>query len=269
MPVATLTEQTNETQKYRDRPVGGRNTGRRWIWTLPVGPATGHDPVRPVGWQHCRCARPTATRNAGGQPVNLGIPEGEAATRRHIEAGLKAGEIDPITGRKVLYYHDPMVPGKKFEAPGKSPFMDMMLVPAYAGGEGTDASTVTVSPRIQQNLGLRTGEVTEGRLAPEILAVGAIAWNERDQVVVQARAMGFVEKLHVRATLDPVARGKPCSTSTCRIGSRRRKISWRCGGCAAAISPLWSMPRGNACARRAWTRRRSGWSKRATPCRRA
>jgi Cu(I)/Ag(I) efflux system membrane fusion protein len=141
-------------------------------------------------------------------PSTWGIPEGEAATRRHIESGLKAGEIDPVTGRKVLYYHDPMVPGKKFEIPGKSPFMDMMLVPAYAGGEGADASTVTVSPRIQQNLGLRTGEVSEGRLAPEIQAVGAIAWNERDQVIVQARALGFVEKLHVRATLDPVAKGQ-------------------------------------------------------------
>ncbi len=149
-----------------------------------------------------------AAATATVDPSTWGIPEGEAATRRHIEAGLKGGEVDPVTGRRVLYYHDPMVPGKKFEVPGKSPFMNMMLVPAYAGGEGADASTVTVSSRIQQNLGLRTGEVTEGRLAPEILAVGALAWNERDQVVVQARSMGFVEKLHVRATLDPVARGQ-------------------------------------------------------------
>ena len=138
-------------------------------------------------------------------PSTWGVPQGEAATRRHIKDGLKAGEVDPVTGRKVLYYHDPMVPGKKFETPGKSPFMDMMLVPAYAGSEGADAGTVTVSPRIQQNLGLRTGEVTEGTLAPEVLAVGAIAWNERDQVLVQARAMSFVVKLHVRAMLDRVA----------------------------------------------------------------
>jgi len=88
-----------------------------------------------------------------------------------------------------------MVPGKKFEAPGKSPFMDMMLVPAYAGGDGADASTVTISPRIQQNLGLRIGEVTEGVSASEISAVGAIAWNERDQAIVQARAQGTYERM--------------------------------------------------------------------------
>jgi Cu(I)/Ag(I) efflux system membrane fusion protein len=36
-----------------------------------------------------------------------------------------------------------------------------------------------------------------------------VAWNERDQQVVAARAMGFVEKLHVRATLDRVSAGAP------------------------------------------------------------
>jgi len=32
--------------------------------------------------------------------------------------------------RKVLYWHDPMVPGTRFDKPGKSPFMDMQLVPS-------------------------------------------------------------------------------------------------------------------------------------------
>lgn len=142
-------------------------------------------------------------------PSTWGIPEGEAATRRHIEAGLKGGDVDPVTGRNILYYHDPMVPGKKFEAPGKSPFMDMMLVPAYAGAQGADSGTVSVSPRIQQNLGLRIGEVVSGQLATEVSAVGTVAWNERGQFVVQARATGFIEKLHVRAALDHVGKGQP------------------------------------------------------------
>src|ERR1700682_4180828 len=50
--------------------------------------------------------------------------------------GAKPGDVDPTTGKKVLYWHDPMVPGQKFDKPGKSPFMDMQLVPAYAGGDG-------------------------------------------------------------------------------------------------------------------------------------
>jgi len=41
-------------------------------------------------------------------PTNWGIPEGEDATRRHMASGLKAGDTDPETGLKILYYHDPM-----------------------------------------------------------------------------------------------------------------------------------------------------------------
>ena len=137
------------------------------------------------------------------------IAAGEAATRRHITAGIKAGDTDPDTGRRILYYHDPMVPGNKFDKPAKSPFMDMMLVPVYAGGSEDDQGKVTVSPRIQQNLGLRTAEVTAGRLTLEVSAVGSIAFNERDQAIVQARATGYVERLHVRATLDRVTVGQP------------------------------------------------------------
>lgn len=151
-----------------------------------------------------------ATSNAAMEdPSTWTISKGEAATRRHIKNTIKAGDIDPITGRKILYYHDPMVPGKKFQAPGKSPFMDMMLVPAYVGSEGADASTITVSARIQQNIGLRTTPVVEGTLGPQVSTVGSIAYNERDQAIVQARAMGYVEKLHVRATLDRVTKDQP------------------------------------------------------------
>ena len=137
------------------------------------------------------------------------IAAGEQATRRHIKDGIKAGDTDPMNGEKVLYYHDPMVPGKRFDAPAKSPFMDMMLVPVYAGASGVDGSNVTVSPRVQQNLGLRTADVVEGTLSPQLQAVGSIAFNERDQSVIQARATGFIEKLYVRATLDAVRAGQP------------------------------------------------------------
>ncbi|MBA2676144.1 efflux RND transporter periplasmic adaptor subunit [Ramlibacter sp.] len=144
---------------------------------------------------------------AQAMAVPQGIPEGEDATRRHIAARLKAGDTDPATGRRILYYHDPMVPGKKFDAPGKSPFMNMMLVPAYADADA-DQGRVSVSPRMQQNLGIRTAPVAEGALAAELTATGSIAFNEREQAVIQARASGYVERLHVKATLDRVARGQ-------------------------------------------------------------
>ena len=141
--------------------------------------------------------------------VPQGVAQGEEATRRHMATGIKAGDVDPVVGRKVLYYHDPMSPATKFDKPAKSPFMDMMLVPVYADGGDADQGKISISPRVQQNLGVRTALVTQGALSPELTAVGNIAFNERDQATVQARAAGFVERLHVRATLDRVARGQP------------------------------------------------------------
>jgi Cu(I)/Ag(I) efflux system membrane fusion protein len=120
----------------------------------------------------------------------------------------KTGNAAATAGKKVLYWHDPMVPGQKFDQPGKSPFMDMQLVPVYAD-EGSDEGKVTISPRVQQNLGVRVAEVTKGVLAPKVEAVGSVAYNERSASVVQARSNGYVEKLHVRAPLDQVRKGEP------------------------------------------------------------
>lgn len=61
-------------------------------------------------------------------------------------------------GRKVLYWHDPMVPGYKSDKPGKSPFMDMQMVPVYEDEAG-GAAVVSVRPEVIQTLGVRTYKV--------------------------------------------------------------------------------------------------------------
>ncbi len=116
--------------------------------------------------------------------------------------------IDPASGRRVLYWHDPMVPGQRFDKPGKSPFMDMQLVPVYADA-GSDDGGISVSARQTQSLGLRTAAVSRAPLTPQFDASGSVDWNERGLAVIQARNTGFVEKLFVRATLDRVAKGQP------------------------------------------------------------
>jgi Cu(I)/Ag(I) efflux system membrane fusion protein len=152
---------------------------------------------------------------AGYGLYRLGVSQGtnrvepQAATATTVVGGgQKAGDTDPATGKKVLYWHDPMVPGQKFDKPGKSPFMDMQLVPVYAESDA-DPGTVAISPRVQQNLGVRTAEVRPGVLTNAVEAVGSAAYNERDVVMVQARSNGFIEKLYVRAPLDPVRQGQP------------------------------------------------------------
>jgi Cu(I)/Ag(I) efflux system membrane fusion protein len=111
-------------------------------------------------------------------------------------------------GRRVLYWYDPMVPEQHFDRAGKSPFMDMQLVPRYAD-EGGEQSGVTVDPAVAQNLGIRYAQVSHGPLAAAATASGVIAFNERDVAIVQARAGGFVERGYQRAVGDIVARGAP------------------------------------------------------------
>ncbi|BBB68784.1 hypothetical protein UNDYM_4531 [Undibacterium sp. YM2] len=117
---------------------------------------------------------------------------------------------DTGASKKVLYWHDPMVPGQKFDKPGKSPFMDMQLVPVYAdNADPASGNSVSINPRIQQNLGIRTASVVVGKLNAVVQAVGSVAYNERDVAVLQARSNGFVEKLYARAPLDLVRKGQP------------------------------------------------------------
>ena len=105
------------------------------------------------------------------------------------------------TGRKVLYWYDPMAPGTRFDKPGKSPFMDMDLVPRYADeGAGEEAGGVQISARQQQNLGVRTADVARRTLAQKLSAFGAVAIDERSVETVPARASGLIEKLYVNAS---------------------------------------------------------------------
>jgi len=113
-----------------------------------------------------------------------------------------------IGERKVLYWHDPMKPDVKFDKPGKSPFMDMQLVPVYAE-ESRDAATTVPQSRLTQSLGIRTAEVVRGALDLTFNVTGAIAVDERSLVTVQTRVNGVIEQLYVRAQYDPVARGTP------------------------------------------------------------
>src|SRR5437879_6205438 len=113
------------------------------------------------------------------------------AMSRMAQADPPAASGADASGRKILYWFDPMVPQQHFDKPGKSPFMDMQLVPKYAdetGGEGT----VLIDPRVAQNLGVRTAAAMAGSVERRIEAVGSVAWNERAVFVVQARSGGFV-----------------------------------------------------------------------------
>jgi membrane fusion protein, copper/silver efflux system len=108
---------------------------------------------------------------------------------------------------KPLYWYDPMQPNQHFDEPGKSPFMDMPLVPKYADESGDGG--VRVSPNTVQNLGIRVGHVESVALPSRWHAVGTVAFDERLLELVQARVDGYVTQLQVKAPFAHVARGQP------------------------------------------------------------
>jgi membrane fusion protein, copper/silver efflux system len=111
------------------------------------------------------------------------------------------------SSRPVLYWYDPMVPAQHFDKPGKSPFMDMQLLPKYAAD--VPAGGVKIDPAEVQNLGVRLATVERGALSNAVTTTGTIEFNERDVAVVQARAAGFVQRVYGRAPGDVVGAGAP------------------------------------------------------------
>jgi Cu(I)/Ag(I) efflux system membrane fusion protein len=109
--------------------------------------------------------------------------------------------------RKALYWYDPMVPDQHFDKPGKSPFMDMQLVPKYA--DEVAGGGVRIDPGLQQSVGMRTEEVKVGQLASTVRVPGALAWDLRQESVVSATTEGLVSWVQVKAPYTKVARGQP------------------------------------------------------------
>lgn len=114
----------------------------------------------------------------------------------------------PAPERTVLYWYDPMVPGQRFDRPGKSPFMDMALVPRYADEENA-ASGVGISTRQQQNLGMKTAKAQMRQMVSPFSAFATVSADERSVSVVPAPANGVVSKLFVNAQQQQVKAGEP------------------------------------------------------------
>lgn len=117
---------------------------------------------------------------------------------------------EPEPAKQVLYWYDPMQPSQHFDKPGKSPYMDMQLLPKYADGTGGGESDgLRIDPVAIQNLGVRFAIVERGPLARSVDAVGSIGFNQRDVAVIQARSSGFVTRVYARAPGDVIAADAP------------------------------------------------------------
>jgi Cu(I)/Ag(I) efflux system membrane fusion protein len=139
-----------------------------------------------------------------GISLALGVAGGYWFAHQRMSAVPVAAQEQKLNApdeRKALYWYDPMYPQQKFDKPGKSPFMDMQLVPQFASGT-EDRASVSIDPGLTQNLGLRFATVTRAVFESSLDVTGVLAFNERDVAVIQARTPGFVERVYAHAPGD-------------------------------------------------------------------
>jgi Cu(I)/Ag(I) efflux system membrane fusion protein len=128
----------------------------------------------------------------------------ESVSLKVSTSSMQSRSTVAASGAQPLYWYDPMVPTQHFDKPGKSPFMEMELIPKYAES-GTDEASIKIDPTIVQNLGVRLAVVERGPFLRPLEAVGSIVFNERNIAVIQARTSGFVTRVYARAPGDVLA----------------------------------------------------------------
>ncbi len=108
-------------------------------------------------------------------------------------------------------YHCAMHPYYISDKPGNCPICGMELIPmsqSAADASTTGATGVHIDPTTVQNMGVRTEEVSKRDLRTEIRTNGSVKVDESRLVVVNARVMGYVEKLRVNTTGQAVRKGQ-------------------------------------------------------------
>jgi len=139
-------------------------------------------------------------------------------TRGHAPAAEVAAAAAPGASgttpapRKLLYYRNPMGLPDTSPTPKKDP-MGMDYIPVYEGEEPASdpgsATLVRISTEKVQKLGVRTEAAAMRPLGRTVRASGRVEPDERRVSMISPKFEGYVERLHVNATGQPVAKGQP------------------------------------------------------------
>jgi Cu(I)/Ag(I) efflux system membrane fusion protein/cobalt-zinc-cadmium efflux system membrane fusion protein len=137
------------------------------------------------------------------------------AVCRRKASGTASGSAS-VQEKKVLYWYDPMKPEVHFDKPGKSPFMDMELVPKYAEeapAPGAAAvppgfSVVRIPLERRQEIGVTTAKVARRSVGGAVETNGVVAEDEGRVHAVNAKFSGYIERLFVDRTGQSVRRGQ-------------------------------------------------------------
>ncbi len=128
-----------------------------------------------------------------------------------------AAESKAPKARKLLYYRNPMGLADTSPTPKKDP-MGMDYIAVYEGEDDAAASAATggatatnqvrISTEKMQKLGVRTEAAAMRMLGKTLRVAGRVEPDERRVYSVTSKFEGFIERLHVNATGQAVAKGQ-------------------------------------------------------------
>jgi len=179
--------------------------------TEPMPPPPPTRPARRLGATALLATLAVGAAGGGGIVHLLG--------HRHADEHADHGMAATKAPEKKQLYQCPMHPTIVQDHPGDCPICGMKLVPmddASAAGEkpAADAekveglAAVTIEPRRQQLIGLRTAEAARGTVGGSWRTNGRVAVDETRVRHVNVKVGGFVERIYVDFTGKPVARGQ-------------------------------------------------------------
>ncbi len=145
-----------------------------------------------------------------GQPLWSATPKKDSQGRDWTAVYRDgAAAPAPVTAEKAkpLYYRNPMGLPDTSPLPKKDS-MGMDYTPVYPADVAGPPGSVAISPERVQMLGVRTEIATMRTMTRAVRAVGTVAVDERRIAVVAPRFEGWIEKLLVSASGDPVQRGQ-------------------------------------------------------------
>jgi len=126
-------------------------------------------------------------------------PSGEVTAQAAADAGKPA--------KKLLYYRNPMGLPDTSPVPKKDP-MGMDYLPVYAGEDEAE-SGLKISPEKVQKLGVKAVPAKLQMLDRSVRASGRVEIDESRTYEVTAKFEGYIERLYVNTSGQPVGRGQP------------------------------------------------------------
>ena len=138
---------------------------------------------------------------AGGfAGYRLALPKPEAVAQSVAVDGQK-------TAKKLLYYRNPMGLPDTSPVPKKDP-MGMDYLPVYEGEDET-GSGLRISAEKIQKMGVKSEPAKLQILDKTVRASGRVEIDESRTFMVTAKFEGYIERLYVNTSGQPVARGQP------------------------------------------------------------